>query len=304
MSTWHVLLLTVLLLISAVDGKGMWGRRKRQDEQEVQPNGGFEASRRAAAASATAFGRGDAAAAATDFGEGVGSVKFGEELKQMIEMYIGLMENAISMPDFAKTVTPEAIRKMLDQVPGLSSNPQVAAVIDSPQFTDPDQLIETVRTGVATLRTYVNDLVDVLNDPVQMSQMVEQLPVEYQDMARRLLAGDTSGLASILDNLPGVTNEHKQMFKSLMAGDVSGLKRQMKGALADVNVEDSRQALLKNPELLEALGVGPEVLEDPVKFAELMEQGLADLMAGDESGDEGEGEESVASRLFARSAAA
>ena len=91
------------------------------------------------------------------------------------------------------------------------------------------------------------------------------------------------------------------MFKSLMAGDVSGLKRQMKGALADVNVEDL------SPELLEALGVGPEAIENlPGKFAELMEQGLADLMAGDESGDEGEGEgeESVASRLFARSAAA
>ena len=84
-----------------------------------------------------------------------------------------------------------------------------------------------------------------------------------------------------------------------MAGDVSGLKRQMKGALADVNVEDL------SPELLEALGVGPEAIENlPGKFAELMEHGLADLMAGDEAGDEGEGEESVASRLFARSAAA
>lgn len=302
MATYYVLLLALVLVLAA-EGKGMWGRRKRQEEQEVHPAGGFEASRRAAAASATTFGRGDAA---TDFGEGVGSKKFGEEMKKVIEMYLGLMEQALENPDFAKSVTPEAIRKMLDQVPGLSSNPQVAAVIDSPQFTDPDQLIETVRTGVATLRTYVNDLVNVLNDPVQMSQMVEQLPAEYQHIASRLLAGDTSGLTEILENLPGVSPEHKQMFRSLMAGDMSGLKRQMKGALADVNVEESRQALLKNPELLGALGVGADVLEDPVKFAELMEQGLADLMAGDESGDEGEGEgeESVASRLFARSAAA
>ena len=275
--------------------KGMWGAKKKRESDEaqlVEAGGGFETSRRAAAAAMAARG-GAGAGLGSRFGTGgVGSKEFSDQVRLLIETYVTMMEQAVNSPEFAGTVTPEAIRGMVNQVPGLSDNPQVATMLDSPEFTDPEKLMETVRTGITTLKTYINDIVDALNDPTQVEAMVSQLPAEYQGAVTRMMAGDTSGVSSLLDDLPNITPAQKKMIKNLISGDLVGVTesaRSMFNEKGSQQLEDARQMLLKNPEMLEAMGLDIATVMDEEKFAALMEQSLS-LFAQQLNGADGDGD--------------
>lgn len=288
------------------DSAGMWGSRKKREEQEVQPGGGFEASRRAAAANLNSGNRANNAELDILGAQGgLGSKKVARQIKTLINSYIKIMEQAVSTPEFKDTVTPESIRRMLDNVPGLSSNPQIAAIIDSPDFTDPEKLMDIIQTGIEAMKTHTDAIVDLLSNPEQMKALVDQLPVEYQDAARGLMNGDTSAITNLLDALP-LAADQKQMVQNLISGNKQGLQQNLKSVLGDSDkLEETRQHMLEHPEMLEAFGLDPSILTDKARFAEMMEQGLdafADL-AKEEGADAGD-EDALASKLFGSSAAA
>jgi len=289
----------------------MWGSKRKREEAEaaaaqVQADGGFETSRRAAAAALSSRDLGGSGATESGGRGGLGSKQFGDQIRLLIETYVDLMEKAIMSPEFASNVTPETVKTMLDQVPGLADNPQIAAVINSPEFTDPDKLLETVRSGISALKMYTNDIVAMLNDPQQVSQMLDQLPVEYQGVMRRLMDGDKSALEDLIEMAPNLTHEARKMMRKLLDGDMAGVisetKSMLKGPKANSQIEDARQMLLNNPEMLAQMGLDISTVSDPAAFQELMSSSMDQLMNMAEGGDAGD--EVGESRLFSGSQAA
>jgi hypothetical protein len=69
----------------------------------------------------------------------------GDTIETMINMYISMMEELIESPEFETLVTPEAIKSMFGQIPGLSSQPELVAMLDSPQLNDPRLLKQTIQ---------------------------------------------------------------------------------------------------------------------------------------------------------------
>lgn len=289
--TWVVVLFLLLAFCLVVDARGIWGSRKKREEDVEVPASGFEASRRQAAAAA-AYRQSEGAGVArradstgAGAGSGFGSANFGNEMRAVIEKYLGMMEEAIESPEFQTSVTPEVLRNMLDQIPGLADNPQVLAIIDSPEFTDPDKLMQTIRTGLASMRAYTDEIVGVLNSPAKMAELVEQLPAEFRGAVQGLLRGDSSGVLELLDGIPNMTAAQKSMVKSLLSGNTKGIEQSLKSVLGDKSqLEAARQQLLANPEMMEMMGIDASVLQDKRKFAELMSKGMdafADLSSDD-----------------------
>ena len=309
-----LILLALAVCLAVGEGRGIWGSRKKREEVEEQEVAatGFEASRRAAAAAALSSRERTAArVVASESGSvktGFGTANFGNEVRGLIETYINMMEQAISTPDFQKTVTPEVIRNMLAQMPGLFENPQVAALMDSPEFTDPDKLMDTVRMGISSLRAYTNEIVALLNSPDKMTELIAQLPVEFQGAMYGMMKGDSSGVLELLDAIPNLTSAQKDVVKNLLSGNSKGLEQSMKSALGDQKqVEEARQQLLANPEMIEMMGIDASVLNDKKKFSEMMAKGMEALgdLGGTGGGDAEDFEApAAAGKLFGRAEAA
>lgn len=305
-----LILLLALCLAVSVGARGIWGSRKKREAEEVEVEvaaTGFEASRRQAAAAA-AYKQGDGAGVArraegAGAGTGFGSANFGNEMRVVIEKYLGMMEEAIESPEFQASMTPEVLRTMLDQIPALADNPQVMAVLESPEFTDPDKLMQTIRTGMTSMRAHTNEIVSVLNSPEKIAGLVQQLPVEFRGALQGLLRGDTSGVLDLLDGIPNLTDAHKDMVKGLLSGNTKGIEQSLKSLMGDKSqLEAARQQMLANPEMMEMMGIDASVLQDKVKFAEMMSQGM-DAFAG-MGGEDEENEAALGGKRFGQSQAA
>lgn len=300
------LLLAMLMLPSSLAARGMWGSRRKRGDDEDQDSvsaglgSGFEArntmasiSRKMAGAEVGNFGdsiptnggnrmgRGNAGT----LGAGAGALAngaLGETVASLLSTYLTMMEELVNSPDFETMVTPETMKTMFAKLPGLSDSPEISAMLDSPQFTDPTLLKQTVMQGLEAIKMYSSNIVEMVNNPEQLMQMLDQLPAEAKSAVEGLLQGDMSGLKNMLSTIPGIDDSQRGMLMNLLDGNVQGMASQAKNMLQNFDssqTEAARQQFLANPAMAEMLGLTEDVLNDKDQFDALMAQGMEALMA-------------------------
>lgn len=289
-----------------IEARGIWGsKRKREEverayEEEAQETevdvGGFEASRRKFES-----GTGDM------LGKLAGNMPSKETIVTAINAYIEMMEKMIDAPEFAQLVTPAAMKALLAQIPGLDAYPELANMMNSEEFNDPEVVKQTMIEGVKAFRDGADQLADLLTDPMQVSALLEQLPAEVRGIINSVLSGDMSAIKGVIDQVPGLAPSQKKLLSSMLDGNANptAMQDSMQEILSDPEqVETARQQMLENPGMAEMMGVPKEVLEDPVEFAKLISQGMDALAAGGGAGSNLETEAAELGRKFGASTAA
>jgi hypothetical protein len=285
------------LLLASVNSRGMWGsRRKAIDEEsndDAEDVSGFESLQRRAVNSRrakTVVGFDGAGAALS------GEANIGSTIASFIDMYINMMEEVVNSPDFESSVTPEMIKSIISKVPALTSNPELAQMLDSPQFNDPTLLKQTITDGLSTIRAYSSQIVDTFSDPEKLSALLSQIPEELRTVVDGLMNGDTSAVKDLIANIPGLEPAQKRMMLDMLDGNTGSIADNVKKVLGDPSqIEAARQQFLTNPSMAEMFGITEDILRDKKKFAALMADGMDALAAG---GGKDQDSEDDSNRLF------
>mmetsp|Transcript_8221 Transcript_8221/g.8222 ORF Transcript_8221/g.8222 Transcript_8221/m.8222 type:complete len:291 (+) Transcript_8221:91-963(+) len=269
--------LLMMIATQSFAARGMWGSNKKRKEDEEEDADdiaggigmGFETRNQMANKPKTG-GEINSFGGATTGGAG----GMGDTIETMINMYITMMEELVESPDFEALVTPEAIKSMFSQVPGLSSQPELVAMLDSPQLNDPRLLKQTIQQGMGAIRGYTSEIVDVFSSPAKMEQLLDQLPAEFKGPIQQLLKGDVSGVKDVLSSIPGLAPAQQSMLMNLLEGNMEGIASNAKQLLSDPDqTEAARQQFLENPQMAEMFGISEDVINDKVAFEGLMAQG-------------------------------
>jgi len=288
-----LLALIVALFAFETSAKGLWGsKRKKQDEAEeaevdIGGETGFEASRRKAARASGGTSAGGSGSTLSKRSRSSEMNGVGSEIRSVVDLYISMLEEILLSPDFDKYVTPDAIQNMVAQIPGLTENPQIVAMLAAPELNDPVLLKQTLREGISAIRGYTDEIVELFSSPEKMEELISQLPADAREPARSLMRGDTSGIISMLDTVPGLTQAQKKLVTQLLKGNFAGMQDNLAEMLEDPEtVESTRQQLLEHPEMVEMFGITLDVLEDKDRFAAFMRKGMDVLTDKDASSSE------------------
>jgi hypothetical protein len=174
-----------------------------------------------------------------------------------------MMEKVITAPEFESMVTTEAIKNMVNKIPALSANPEISALLESEQFSDPAILKQTVIQGISSVREYANQFADILSDPAQINELIAQLPAEMKDIVTGMMSGDFSKLKSMISNIPGLDRSQRKLLNSMLdfKSNPSAMKDSINEVLSDPSqIETARLQMLNNPAMAQMLGIPEDVL--------------------------------------------
>ena len=172
-----------------------------------------------------------------------------ETIVTAINAYIEMMEKMVATPEFSQLVTPESMKAILNQIPGISSYPEMASMLDSDEFSNPEVLKQTMLEGIKAFRDGADQLAELLSDPLQISTLLEQLPDEVRSVVNSVLSGDMSAVKRMINDVPGLASSQKKLLTSMLDGaNPSALQENVEEILSDPQqVETARQQMLANP---------------------------------------------------------
>jgi hypothetical protein len=259
-------------LIGFVEGRGIWGGRKKKSDDEpsapVVESGLFTGSNKNNA-NARKLQQPQPSKMAMD---GFSS----SSVSALIEKIYGVfdtVEQMMDTPEFSDMMTPDTIREAFLNVPGIEQHQEVLAMLDSPQFTDPVMLRQTILDGIQEMRIYVDQMGTVMKDPTMRSSMLAALPPDLALAVERLIEGDMSGVRTFLEGTPGIEEEQINIILSLLEGDITKIQDQMLSLLANKDhIEATRQQLLQNPQMAEMMGIEMEVIRNKRKWNEMVKE--------------------------------
>lgn len=263
-------LLVLLLAVASVSGRGIWPKRKKEEEAEVIP--GLDGLNFEPAAA-----RRSASAATKNTG-----VNAGAGLEAMFDSYVKMMEDLIESPDFDSMVTPESLKTMFKGLPGGGEGilGEMTKLLDSPELQDPEKLKATIKEGIRTMKQYSSQMLQLLSDPSKLEEALEMFPPEAQAAMKAVMGGDTSQLKDIMKNIPGLSGSQGQVLEKLLDGDAAGLAEEVGEIFHDESqIENARQEFLKEPKFAEMFGISEDILNDKEKWAEMMSEGLEQMGA-------------------------
>ena len=194
-----------------------------------------------------------------------------------------MAEEFTESKQFDDMVTPQSIEAFMGQLSNANvgaANPQMAAMMSMPQFKDPDFLKQTIKEGIQMAKAYTDEIVKIFEDPAQMDALLQEIPPEARAPVLKLISGDMSGLDDILDTIPGIHSTQKSLLKQLVSGDTEGMMESVKKMFEDEGaLEEARQQLIENPDMMDAFGIDTSTVNDKAKFKEYM-QNSASAMGG------------------------
>lgn len=295
--------IVIAMAITMVSAKGMWGSRRKKAAEDAE-----------SAATADIDLTGMVSEGIKTRRKITPTVDKGESVEATLNMYLDMMVQLLESDEIDQYISPEAIQSMLSMIPAEAlDSPEVAAMLNSPELTNPALLKMTIREGINGLRLYTAQIAQVIDGGPEaidefLSQAAPGLPEETKQLFLGLMSGDTSQLAAYLESTPGLDESQKAAINALLNGDASGMQsmfqNQLSKALGDTEqLEETRKQFLAAPEAAYAMGITEEQLNDPKLWAELMQDGMKTiegLLEGDAEGDVDD--ESI--RKFAASGAA
>ena len=124
-------------------------------------------------------------------------------LAAMFTKYVNTFEQAVDSDDFGTFMDPSLIRQVIEQVPGASETPEVAAMLTMIESSDTDTLRELVKEGIRAVKGSTDEIVAMLTDPQKMAELLSQLPPEAREIVKAIQSGDVTGLKDLIMNQPG-----------------------------------------------------------------------------------------------------
>jgi len=162
-----ILFVTLLLcFVCLASGRGIWGSRKKKDDEDVAVNVPKQQRYTPGRKNRNNFG----------------SNEVSENIRNMLNAYTTMMETLVDSPEFDSMITPESIQNIIKQVPGYDDNAELNELINSPQFSNPDLLKATIIEGINTLKTYTDTIIEFINDPVKMQEIMDQVPDNMKEI--------------------------------------------------------------------------------------------------------------------------
>ena len=166
-----IVLVTVLLcLVCVAAGRGIWGSRKKKDDEEVSVN--VPKQQRNIPSRNTR----------NNFGNNNNNNNVAENIRNMLNAYTTMMETLVDSPEFDSMITPESVKNIIMQVPGFDDNAELRELINSPQFSNPDLLKATIVEGINSLKTYTDTIIEFVNDPAKMQEIIDQVPDNMKEI--------------------------------------------------------------------------------------------------------------------------
>lgn len=180
-----------------IDGKTMWGARKRKDEDNdnfVYRKGPPAANQVKPKVVEKATARRIARKSSDDIAASVGPI-----LESMVEKMDELLQSDL----LDQFINPDNMKKVFEAIPQLSNLPNVQEVLDSIDSTDPTQLKDMLVESLDTVRKYLSEMKGVFDDPEKVQEIIDQLPPELLVVLNTLKSGDFTALKGILNDFPG-----------------------------------------------------------------------------------------------------
>ena len=255
-----------MLQLIVVDGRGIWGSKKKKEEDASPPPSANTASRRNTNHQVPQQQKQQLNT----------NDDRSNEVMRAIYTLIDSMEEMMNSKDFMDVVTPDSVQEILRQVPGSDTNPEMQMLLNSPAFNDPELLAQTMTTGISQLRVYANELGHLLSDPNALDAILITMPEDIQIAVRGFLSGNLIAVRDVLERTPGIEQNQIDIAMQLLEGDLEGmadsLKDMVQKQLSDPKmIEQTRQQLLAEPEVAEALGISMNDIKDKKKWKKLVE---------------------------------
>jgi len=124
-------------------------------------------------------------------------------LAAMFNKYVNTFEQVVDSDDFGTFMDASLIRQVIEQVPGASETPEVAAMLTMLETSDTDTLRALVKEGINAVKGSTDEIVAMLTDPQKMAELLSQLPPEAREAVKAIQTGDVTALKDLIMNQPG-----------------------------------------------------------------------------------------------------
>lgn len=316
---WPLMLVMVIVLLvflqssNVVEGKTMWGARRRKDDSDESLSPGkksdfvYRKSKPEPRVTSSTKPKIVEQVAAKRMAKRQ-TADLAENFQEIVDQMLIVFDNLLNSPDFDDMVNIDNMQEVFQMLPQLEAIPEIKELFESDELKDPSLLREKLRESFTLAKQYLNEMRDSLFDPSTVSQLLEQLPPEAYTVLNAMKTGDLSSISSVIEELPGISESHKSMITKILSGvnnensetneeDVERLVSEMieevsesaknvqmdllgmmKDQLADPDVvAQMRTQLLENPSLLQMMGASSDILDDEDAFSEFVSQQLAQL---------------------------
>jgi hypothetical protein len=99
----------------------------------------------------------------------------------------------------------DSLRKMVEMMPDMAEKFPVAeeALQAFNELSNPEAITEKFKEFGGIIKLYLVELRNLLNDPLKLSEIIEQLPPEFATILDALQSGDMSIIKDLVREFPG-----------------------------------------------------------------------------------------------------
>jgi hypothetical protein len=211
-------LLVLLLIVSLVSGRAMWGVRKKKNEEEESEktataetwlNGlsnkiGKEAKKQTSnkkeKVTPPSFHEFEAAANLFKNNPSTESIP---DMLQFYSLFLSKMEEMVVSDQFEEYINQDTIKDILSKVTELNENIDLDGIIDKDSLNDMTYLKAKLLEGLSIAKEFLSEATAAMNNPQKLEEVMEGLPKEFREVIEGLMKGDTSPIRELVQSLPG-----------------------------------------------------------------------------------------------------
>jgi hypothetical protein len=317
---WTLILVVVLVLLGLlheINAKTMWGARRKKEDSDEDINTNFvyrkSKSNQKSGKEDTKMER--MASSKTRLVEEVTAKRrakrqttgIAENFHSTVEKIIEAFDSMLEMPNLDEILNVDTMQEVIRMFPQLESISEVQEVLSSDELRDPSFLKAKIQESFSIAKEYFQQMRGSLSDPQLVQQLLDELPPQAMQLLEMAQSGDYSGLISLLDHVPGITEAQKTLLSKLWSGTInsadvnseeienllsevandatsqsSEMFNTIKSQMSDPEmVSQVRLQLLENPSLLQMMGLSTDILNDEEAFATLVAQQMSQLLDAD-----------------------
>jgi len=127
-------------------------------------------------------------------------------------------------------------------------------------------------------QVYAQQMGSALVDKDTRNMLLSELPQDMRLAIDGLFEGDMSAMRIFLESQPELEQANIDMLMSILEGDTDGFKSMFGNLLGDAdNIKQTRQTLMDNPEMAEALGIDMKVVRNDRAWNKMIAEAKAEL---------------------------
>jgi hypothetical protein len=313
---WALILAVVLVLLGLLheaDAKTMWGARRKMEDSDDNTNTNFvyRKSKPNTKSGKKTTGKEHMISSKAKIVEEVTAKRRAkrqttdlvENFQSIVEKIIEAFDSMLEMPNLDEIVNMDTMQEVIQMFPELENIPEVRDVLNSDEYSDPSVLKAKLQESFAIAVQKFQQIRSSLSDPQLVQQLLDELPPQAIQLLE-MVSGDRSGLASLIDDVPGITEAQKALlskFWSSVTNSADSNSDEIESLLSEVTNEATKKTsemfnniksqmsdsemvnkmrlqLLENPSLLQMMGLPADILNDEEAFTTYVTQQVSHLL--------------------------